>query len=179
MSLKRFSVLISGTICLLIAFTLFGCSGGESADSGASSNATTENAKEANNVFNIGDYTAEFTKAEIGEDAGGEPALLVHYKFTNNSKDSQSFIWAFTNKAFQNGVQLDTATVWKSEGSFDTVSDSTFSDIQPGISLDVCETYVLQDTTTPVTVEVTGLLSDKKKSFEINPAELDEFTPGA
>ena len=167
MSLKRFSVLISGTICLLITCTLFGCSGGESADSGSSSNATTENAKEANNVFNIGDYTAEFTKAEIGEDAGGEPALLVHYKFTNNSKDSQSFIWAFT------------ATVWKSEGSFDTVSDSTFSDIQPGISLDVCETYVLQDTTTPVTVEVTGLLSDKKKSFEINPAELDEFTPGA
>ena len=57
-------------------------------------------------------------------------------------------------QAFQNGVELDSSII-----SLDDDFDTSFKDVQPGYSITVKQSYVLPNTTDPVTVEVKGFLS--------------------
>lgn len=140
----------------LATLLLAGCSApaGTSATNGQpaapGSAGTSAAAKAADTEFAITIDDSHQTK-----DYAGKPALVVDFGFTNNSDKASSFLVAVSAKAFQNGVQLDSAIVGDDK-KFD--SGSSMKEIKPGASLKVQSAYVLTDTS-DVTVEVSKLIS--------------------
>lgn len=85
-----------------------------------------------------------------GTDYSGGPVAIATYTFTNNSTEATSFIVSISAKAFQNGVQLDTAigSGWDSSGSM--------KELKPGSSTTVQMGYKLDDNS-PLTIEASEL----------------------
>src|SRR5690606_9836153 len=99
-------------------------------------------------------YVVTIDGATQTKDFEGKAALLVDYTFTNNSSEDRSFMFAVTPKAFQNGVELQSAILTE---SMEHIANA-LNDIKPGATIQVQAAYVLDDTS-EVTVEVTELLS--------------------
>ena len=120
--------------CALAACVgLFGCSsGGSEAPSG-------EKADDA-------------AQAAQKEPEQKESKYAVTYTFTNNAEKAVPFFTAVSAKAFQNGVQLDTAIV------SDIDSQSSMNEIKPGATTTVQQAYLLDDQS-QVSVECTELIS--------------------
>ncbi|NBJ91002.1 DUF5067 domain-containing protein [Acutalibacter sp. 1XD8-36] len=97
------------------------------------------------------------------KDYEGKPALIVGYKFTNNSSENKSFAIAIHPQAYQNSVQLESAILAGSDDSFN--SQNYLKDVQPGGTLEVEMAYLLENETSEVTVEVTELISFSKEKL--------------
>ena len=117
---------------------------------------------------NLGSYYVEIQSARIGKDYEGSPVIFVTYSFTNNSEEAQSFMFAISDIAYQDGIQLETAIVIDDD-QYD--SGASLLEIKTGATLTVECAYVLRNTTSPVEIEVTELLSFSNekltKTFEI------------
>lgn len=101
----------------------------------------------------LGDYGCVVKSAEITKEWTGKDAVLITYEFTNNSEDAISFDVALDAKAYQDGIGLETAIL---EEDTDLGIDV---EIKPGVTKEVKKAYVLRDTTTPVEIEVSELIS--------------------
>ncbi|MDY5991536.1 MAG: DUF5067 domain-containing protein, partial [Oscillospiraceae bacterium] len=110
--------------------------------------ATTEKKADAKFVVKLGE-------TKVIEDYEGKPALLVNYSFTNNSDKKQSFMVAIKDAAFQDGIGLNDAITMGKE--YD--SELQMKEIMPGKTLNVQAAYVLDDTTTPVEIQISELIS--------------------
>ena len=99
---------------------------------------------------NLGDYYVEIKDYEITKDYEGKSAIVITFGFANYKEDPQSFDWSIMSKAFQNGLQLDTAYI---EGL------ETDKEILSGYSTDAKKAFLLQDTTSPVLVTCEELIS--------------------
>lgn len=89
----------------------------------------------------IGDCHVEYLYHEIVQNMADDWCVAVYYQFTNNSDSNQAFYVTVSDKAFQNGVEL--------EESFFHVNDDSKTremEIQPGVSVTVCSGFVLRDT---------------------------------
>lgn len=104
---------------------------------------------------NLGDVDVLIASAQTETNYAGEPCLSVEYILVNNSTENKNFETCVMEQAFQNGVELDSSII-----SLDDDFDTSFKDVQPGYSITVKQSYVLPNTTDPVTVEVEGFLSD-------------------
>jgi hypothetical protein len=93
--------------------------------------------------------------SHLTKDYKGKKTLVVDFTFKNNSDKATNFLVAVSAKAFQNGVELDTAIVGDDE-KYD--SGASMKDIKPGASIKTQEAYVLSDGS-DVSVEVTTLFS--------------------
>lgn len=102
-----------------------------------------------------GDYAVTIDKAKQAKDYDGKPALVVNFTFTNNSDDTANFMFAVHAKAFQDGIELESAII--SDNKVYDGADS-MKDIKPGKSIKVQNAYLL-DGKADVTVEVTELIS--------------------
>ncbi len=80
------------------------------------------------NEIIIGDYTAYYTRSEFVTDYDGDDAIAIYFDFTNNSDENASFIWSMYYTVKQNDAELEQATVFLSEDSFDTLFDATLLD---------------------------------------------------
>lgn len=89
------------------------------------------------------------------KDYDGKKALVVDFTFKNNSDEATSFMFAVSAKAFQNGVELDTAVVGDDK-KYD--SGKSMKEIKPGASTKAQAAYLLSDSS-DVSVEVTQLFS--------------------
>lgn len=151
--MKKFSLLL--TVLLVIAFALFALGSGESEvkDQGkgkANSEDSVENA--------IGKYSVQIDSCRLAKDYTGKDVVIVKYVFTNVSdKEPASFMFAFDDAAFQNGVGLNGAYVLDDSANYN--SDNQLKEIKVGASLEVEVAYELNDTTTDVEVEVRELIS--------------------
>lgn len=103
---------------------------------------------------NLGNVDVLIANAQTETNYAGEPCLSVEYILVNNSTENQNFETCVMEQAFQNGVELDSSII-----SLDDDFDTSFKDVQPGYSITVKQSYVLPNTTDPVTVEVKGFLS--------------------
>lgn len=103
---------------------------------------------------NLGDVDVLIASAQTETNYAGEPCLSVEYILVNNSTENKNFETCIMDQAFQNGVELDSSII-----SLDDDFDTSFKDVQPGYSITVKQSYVLPNTTDPVTVEVEGFLS--------------------
>ena len=84
------------------------------------------------NRIKIGSYELFYKGAKIMTDYDGNDAIVVTLDYTNNSKEANSYLWSFVETVKQNDTELTGATIFLSEDSFDTVTDSQFSEVAPG-----------------------------------------------
>lgn len=107
---------------------------------------------------NLGDYTITiYDDFEIMDYYDGSHIIVITYDFTNHSDENQTFLTAISDKAFQNGIQIERAFL------VDLIDAHKFkgasAEIQPGATITIKEAYILRDTTSPVSIEVKEFLS--------------------
>lgn len=104
----------------------------------------------------LGDYYVEIVSYRIGKDYEDKPAIFITYNFTNNSSEAASFMWSTSETLFQDGIQLDSAIVYD-DPKYD--SESSMREIKPGVTIPVESAFILRNTSSPVDVEVSELIS--------------------
>ncbi|MBQ9967625.1 MAG: DUF5067 domain-containing protein [Oscillospiraceae bacterium] len=122
------------------------------------------------NEIVIGDYTAYYTHSEFVTDYDGDDAIAIYFDFTNNSDEDASFLWSMYYTLTQNGAEMEQATVFLSEDSFDTLFDTAMEDVAPGEMLEVALTYKLADKEAPIEIEFTDLFDSEKEHLTIDLA---------
>lgn len=130
----------------------------------------------------LGDYEIVIGECEFVTDYEGTPAILIHYTFTNNSDESRSAAFSVTLDAFQNGIGLEDAVI-----TDESVHDNGMAskEIQPGITIELTEVYLLTSDTAPVEFYVSEYVSldgfGLGKVFETTPGGTSEISvaPGA
>ena len=131
------------------------------------------------NRIKIGSYELFYKGAKIMTDYDGNDAIVVTLDYTNNSKEANAYLWSFVETVKQNGTELTDATIFLSEDSFDTVTDSQFSEVAAGETLEVQLAYVLADLTSEVELQWEELLGTKSGKLTIDPTTLTREEPEA
>lgn len=134
-------------------------SGGEGSDSGNQPTSSNSGAvvNDSGNS-NLGQSKVEIKSCKLTKDFEGNPAAVVTYSYTNNGKEAQAFDFAFITHAYQNGVEAEKCYVISDDGNYDSNNNQS-KEIKPGVTIDVMVAYKLNDTTSPVEVEVGQFLS--------------------
>ena len=153
---KRTTWALTAT-ALAAALAVSGCTastGGSSsgASSAQSSSAITVSSQAAEKK----DVDIKIVGTSIGKDYSGSELLIVQYEFTNNTKSASSFTFLTNDTAYQNGVECSDLVI-----SSEIDSQQQLSNVKPGASLTLKVGYKLQDTTTPVEIEITDLFGTK------------------
>ncbi len=115
----------------------------------------------------IGNYIVSVLSAKTVHN-NDKTILIVTYSFTNNGNEDESFIYAVSDKLFQNGIELN--SVYSSYGFADEYDSSSQTvEVQPGGTLSVQCAYELNDPSTVVDVELSEWLgnSEKKAVYSI------------
>lgn len=108
-------------------------------------------------------YYVKILDSETGlKDYEGNPVIGVKFQFTNNSDEATSFGLAVYSKAFQDGVELETAIVSNSSDEY----DNSWKDIKKGVTLTCEQYYILTNDTSNVELEVEPLLSLSSATLE-------------
>lgn len=97
------------------------------------------------------EYAVTIDGFTLAQDYQGASAIVVDFTFTNNSAEPAMFLTAVSAKAFQNGVELESAIVTG-------LGTASMSEVKPGATTTVQKAYLLADQT-DVTVEVGELFS--------------------
>ena len=120
----------------------------------------------------LGDYHVEIKSAVLTSDYGGSPAILITYSWTNNSRETTNALSAFIERAFQDGVQLDSATILSTNPQYS--AGTALRDVRPGASTDVQRAYLISDSGSPVEFEVFEFMGDDEAavSMTFDPASL-------
>ena len=106
----------------------------------------------------LGDFAVTIESARLAKDYEGKDVVIVKYTFENlNDEDGDSFMWAMDDKVFQNGVGLNKSYFVDDSANYS--SDNQSKEIRKGASIEVEVAYELNDTTTPIEVEVSELIS--------------------
>lgn len=119
----------------------------------------------------LGDCHVEIKGAKLAKDYEENPAIVITYSWTNNSDETKSAMVSIGEKAFQDGVQLDTALIMDSD-VFD--SDSGMKEIRPGTTIDVQCAFLLTSETSTVEFELTEWISfsDDMVTMDFDPSSL-------
>lgn len=131
------------------------------------------------NLIKLGDYELLYKGACIMEDSDGNDAIVLTLDFTNNGKENASYLWSVDETVMQNGVELETATVFTDYDTFETVIEGQFADVAPGATLEVRTAYLLQDTTSPVEATFEQFFGKKNGKITIDPSSLNRETSAA
>ena len=120
----------------------------------------------------LGDYYVEIKSAVLTADYGGSQAILITYSWTNNSQETTNALSAFIERAFQDGVQLDSATILSTNPQYS--AGTALRDVRPGATTDVQRAYLISDSGSPVEFEVFEFLGDDETavSMSFDPASL-------
>lgn len=103
----------------------------------------------------LGVHTVEIKSHKLVKDATGKDAIIIVYNVTNNGNAVENFITVLSDMAYQGDKKLNDATL-KDIENFD--ADSIKDNLEKGKTHEVHKAYILEDTTTPVKVEV-GLVN--------------------
>ena len=125
------------------------------------------------NLIEIGDHQALYTGAWITKDYDGDDAIVIPLTYTNNSKETASFLWSMFYTGLQGGIEMDIATIFVSADSFETLSEGTMTDVAAGGSLDLNLTYKLKNLTDPVVIEFSDLMDKETGKLEIDVTKLE------
>jgi len=156
---------IIGFVVLAIIIGSSG-SGTDDQGDGSSGDGTITN----NSSNNLENYSVVIDSCRLAKDYEGNQIVIVKYKFTNNSNDPASFWLSIEDHVFQNGIGLNECYLVSDSANYS--SDNQMKEIKKGATLDVEVAYTLNDSTTPIDVEVKELniFSDKtiSKRFSFN-----------
>lgn len=107
----------------------------------------------------------EIIGASLGEDYEGNPSIIVTLSWTNNTDETNSFMWALSYTAFQDGIEMDQAY------TSTEYSDNAYKEVKPGATITVDVSFLLGSESV-VEFEISDLLGDDTLSDEFDPAEL-------
>lgn len=155
---KRKTRLLCLLLTLAMALTLCAC-GGDKASS------------DPNHIV-LEDCTLDYKGAVLTQDSVGNDTIVITLSYTNTGKSSASFLWTVVEKGFQNGEELDIASIFTNEDTYETVTDGQFTEIQPGASTDVCLAFILRDKESKVEVELSQIIGKKVGKLSIDPTTL-------
>lgn len=129
----------------------------------------------------LGEFAVEIKNAVLASDYEGNPAIVITYAWTNNSADTTSAMTTMNPRAFQNGVELDSALMTDSE-SYEAGTSTRY--VRPGATVDVQRAYALTSEEAPVEFEVSEWVNPYNNSVstsidlaEIAPEEEEAETP--
>lgn len=135
---------------------------------------TSENAsaktkgQEEKRVYTIGDDIFELSACNIVEDSDGDKNIVTTWRFTNNSDDEKSTVFVIYYEFWQGDKQVyEPGTIFLSKDSLDALSDYELEPVKPGETGTFFLCYKLVDETTPVTIKLSGMLSDEKYTIEV------------
>lgn len=150
---RRALVVTLALVAATSPLALAGCNGSDAGDDApAAEQPAEEQTEQPAEEKASSKYAVTIDGSTVTTDYEGKPAIIVDYTFTNNSDDATSFAVACSQKAFQNGVQLETAVV------LDDLGNGYLAEIKPGATTSARMAYSLADES-DVTVEVTELIS--------------------
>ena len=159
---KTMTRFLSLLLIAVLAISLCGCGG--------------EEKKTESNQIKLEDYELLYKDACIMTDSDGNDAVVLTLDFTNNSKESASYIWSINETLVQNGEELEVAAVITDYAAFTTAVDKQFEDVAPGETLEVQTAYVLKDAAAPIKVTFEQLFGKKNGTITIDPAALSRET---
>lgn len=111
----------------------------------------------------LGDSYVEIKSADISTDYEGSPAIIITYSWTNNSDETTSAMVSTSEKAFQDGVELDTALMMSD--NYD--SSASMKDVRPGTTIDIQCAFALSNQTSEVEFELSELFSFSKNAPKV------------
>lgn len=150
---RRALVVTLALVAATSPLALAGCNGSDAGDDApAAEQPAEEQTEQPAEEQASSKYVVTIDGSTVTTDYEGKPAIIVDYTFTNNSDDATSFAVACSQKAFQNGVQLETAVV------LDDLGNGYLAEIKPGATTSARMAYSLDDES-DVTVEVKELIS--------------------
>ena len=156
-------------IIAVVAISVISCASGAGNNVDDQGNGALSGSQSAQN--NLGDYNVTVKSCRLAKDYQGKGVVIVKYEFTNNSDDKAAFWTTFEDNVYQDGIGLNECIVTDSSANYST--DNQMKEIKPGATLEVEIAYTLNDSTTPIEVEVSEYFSfdDKvvKKTFDIAP----------
>lgn len=97
----------------------------------------------------------KYLSHEIISDDYYENLLIVYYELTNYGDTNKSFNWTFSDKCFQNGIEIDRAYSEKNQEL-----QNRSKEIQPGTTTTVATAFELGDSWDDVILEISPYLSD-------------------
>ena len=106
---KILALLLAILTVATFAFFAMASSSAEETETGESGNK--EEAQQAEKD-EISSCTVEIQSCRLAQDWEGNPVVIVKYVFTNNSEETQSFMFAFDDEVFQNGIGLNEKRRW-------------------------------------------------------------------
>ena len=127
--------------------------------------------QEKNGAGSLGNYYVEIKGADLTTDRNGNPAVVITYAWTNNSDETTSAMVSVIEKAFQDGVELETAII----GNGDVYdSGAVNKNVRPGATTDVQCAYSLTSNTSTIEFEVTEFLgsNDEIVAIDFDPKTL-------
>lgn len=124
--------------------------------------------QEEKRVYTIGDDIFELTACNIVEDSDGDKDIVTTWKFTNNSEDEKSTTFVIYYEFWQGDKQVyEPGTIFLSKDSLDSLTDYEMEPVKPGETGTFFLCYKLVDEKTPVTIKLSGMLSDEKYTIDV------------
>ena len=120
----------------------------------------------------LGAYHVEIKDAALASDYEENPAIVITYAWTNNSEETTSAMMAILEKAFQDGVELDSAIIFDSSLYNAEMSSK---DVRPGTTIDVQCAFTLTSEASTVEFELSEAFSwtnNDKVTMNFEPSEL-------
>lgn len=90
---------------------------------------------------NFGNFTLKYTGYEISKDYEGKSCIIVYFDYTNNSNESKAYEWSAGVKAFQNGVECDTAFILDSQN---TALGNSSKEVKSGTTIGVASAFLIE-----------------------------------
>ena len=152
---KLFALLLMLT--MVVVFSACSGVGTGEAQSADQKSASEEAAAEPEDTSTgtIGDFEVSIKNYELIQDDEGKDAVFITFDFTNNGEGNANFDTDLYAECFQNGVELDFATIYN--GERDDSYDNKYKDIQPGTTIEVKEAFLTQDKENPLSVKVLSM----------------------
>lgn len=90
----------------------------------------------------FGDFFLKYDSYEMSEDYDGKDCVIVYFDYTNLSQENSSFGSSVIVKAFQNGVQCETAYIFDEDNK--PYNDS-YTEVKNGVTIKVAYAFYITD----------------------------------
>ena len=156
-------------IDMQVKLAVFDCQGGlVSFTLGMSPDDSNDYTKDFYRILNSIEVEQDLTKGDVGEfyisigecsfttDYNGNKVIVINYDFINNSEETVAPFWKTNGKAFQDGIELETAIVLN--GSYDAGIKQ--KEIRPGVTLNGCQDAYVLRSDSPVEFEMGAMFGE-------------------
>lgn len=113
----------------------------------------------------VNGHYVEIKDAVFTDDHNGNPCIVVTFAWTNNGDKAYSSMSQIMGKAFQNGIEIESALYLYDNDLFD--GSPYMLEIKPGATLDVQRAFQLSDPSAPVEFELGELFGTGDKVTKV------------